>query len=212
MVVLMQEKALCNSGPKIGHYRDLSKCWLIVKPQLVKEAEKLFKNTKISITINGKRHLGAVNGSQEYRDQYLINKTDQIANQLSNLCEIAKLEPQAEYSCFVSGFRHIMNYIMRTIPDISHLLKRIYDIILTKFIPAITDSIKINQTERKLLFLLEKYSGLAIQMLAGISDDKYKNSLSVTEHLRNNIIQQQHEYTKDHDTKTVKNMIKQQRE
>ena len=212
MVVLMQEKALCNSCPKIDHYRDSSKCWLIVKPQLVKEAEKLFKNTKISITIDGKRHLGAVNGSQGYRDQYLINKTDQIANQLSNLCEIAKLEPQAEYSCFVSGFRHIMNYIMRTIPDISHLLKRIYDIILTKFIPAITDSIKINQTERKLLFLLEKYSGLAIQMLAGISDDKYKNSLSVTEHLRNNIIQQQHEYTKDHDTKTVKNMIKQQRE
>ena len=119
----MQEKALCNSGPKIDHYRDPSKCWLIVKPQLVKEAEKLFKNTKISITIDSKRHLGAVNGSQEYRDQYLINKTDQIANQLSNLCEIAKLEPQAEYSCFVSGFRHIMNYIMRTIPDISHLLK-----------------------------------------------------------------------------------------
>ena len=56
-MVLMQEKALCNLGPKIGHYQESSKCWLIVKPQLVKEAEKLFKNTKISITINGQRHL-----------------------------------------------------------------------------------------------------------------------------------------------------------
>ena len=101
---------------------------------------------------------------------------------------------------------------MRTIPYISHLLKPIDDIILTRFIPALTDGIKIKQTERKLLSLLAKYGGLAIPIFAEISGNEYKNSLNVTEHLRNNIIQQQHEYTADHDTKTVKNMIKQQRE
>ena len=42
-------------------------------------------------------------------------------------------------------------------------------------------------------------------------DYEYKNSLNVTEHLRNNI-QQQYEYTADHDTKTANNIIKQQRE
>ena len=99
-------KALCNLCPKFGYNPEASKCWLIVKPQLVKEAEKLFENTKINITVNGKRHLGAVIGSQEYRDEYVINKTDQIANELNNLCETAKLEPQAAYSCFVSSFKH----------------------------------------------------------------------------------------------------------
>ena len=97
-------KSLCNLGPKFGCNPEVSKSWLIVKPQLVKEAEKLFENTKINITVNGKRHLGAVIGSQEYRDEYVINKTDQIANELNNLCEIAKLEPQTAYSCFVRGF------------------------------------------------------------------------------------------------------------
>ena len=77
-----------------------------MKPRLVKEAEKLFKDTKINITINGKWHLGAVIGSQEYKDEYVIKKTYKIANELKNLCEIAKLEPQAAYSCFVSGFKH----------------------------------------------------------------------------------------------------------
>ena len=100
---------------------------------------------------------------------------------------------------------------MRTIPDISHLLKPIDNIILTKFIPGITDGIKINQIERKLFSLPAKYGGLAIPIFAGISDDEYNNSLNVTEHLRNNIIQQQHEYTADHDTKTAKNMIKEKR-
>ena len=32
-----------------------------------------------------KQHLGEVIGSQEYRDEYVINKTDQIANELNNL-------------------------------------------------------------------------------------------------------------------------------
>ena len=67
-------KALCNLGQKIGYNPEASKCWLIVKPQLVKEVEKLFENTKINITVNVKRHLGAVIGSQECRDEYLIKK------------------------------------------------------------------------------------------------------------------------------------------
>ena len=99
-------KALCNLGPKFGYDPEASKCWLIVKPQLVNEAEKLFKNSKINITINEKRHLGAVIGSQEYKDEHVIKKTYKIANELKNLCEIAKLEPQAACSCFVSGFKH----------------------------------------------------------------------------------------------------------
>ena len=101
------------------------------------------------------------------------------------------------------------------IPDISHLLKPIHDIILTKFVPPITDGIKIYQIERKLLPLTAKYSGLAIPIFAEISNEKYKKSLSVAKRLkmfnRNNIVQQQDEYTADHDTKTARNMIKQQR-
>ena len=101
---------------------------------------------------------------------------------------------------------------MRRNPDISHLLKPTDDIILTKFIPAITSGIKINQIERKLLSFPAKYNGLVIPIFAEKSDDEYMNSLNDTNHLKSNIIQQQHEYTTDHDTETAKNMIKQQRE
>ena len=76
---------------------------------------------------------------------------------------------------------------------------------------AITDGIKTNQKERKLLSVPAKYGGLTIPIFAEI-DDEYKNSLNVSEHLRNNILQQQYGYTADQDTKTAKNMIKQQRE
>ena len=64
---------------------------------------------------------------------------------------------------------------MKTISDISHPLKPIDDIILTNFIPAITDGIKVNQIEIKLLSLPAKYGGLAIPIFAEISDDEYRN-------------------------------------
>ena len=124
----------------------------MVKLQLVKEAEKLFENSKINVTVNCKRHLGAVIGSQEYRDEYVINKTDQIANELNNLCEIAKLKLQAAYSCFVSGFKDKQNYTVRTITDISHLLKAIDHIILTKFMAAIANGIKTKSNRKKTTF------------------------------------------------------------
>ena len=146
----------------------LSKSTPILYRHAIKSDNLIFEDTKINITVNGKRHLGEVIGSEEYRDDYVINKADQIANEQNNLCEIAKVEPQAQYSCFVSGFKHKLNYIMRTIPNISHLLKPIDDIILTKFIPAITDGIKINQVERKILSLPAKYGGLAIPIFAEI--------------------------------------------
>ena len=74
-------KAVCNLGPKFNCNPEASKFWLIVKPQLVKEAEKLFENTKINITVNDKQHLGAVIGRQEHSEKCVINKTDQIANE-----------------------------------------------------------------------------------------------------------------------------------
>ena len=102
-------KAVCNLGPKFNCNPEASKFWLIVKPQLVKEAEKLFENTKINITVTAKRHIGAVIGSQECRDGYEINKSYQIANEVNNLYQIVKLEPQDAYNCFVSGFKHKLN-------------------------------------------------------------------------------------------------------
>ena len=69
-------KALYDLGRKFDYNPEASKCWLIVKPQLVKEAKKIFTNTKINITVKDNQHHGAVIGSQEYRDEYVINKTE----------------------------------------------------------------------------------------------------------------------------------------
>ena len=35
------------------------------------EAQNLFANSRVNITAEGKKHLGAVIGSTEYRDEYV---------------------------------------------------------------------------------------------------------------------------------------------
>ena len=54
------------------------------------------------------------------------------------ISEIAKIEPQCALSCFISGYKHKLNYYMRTVPNISNLLRHIDDVITKEFIPAIT--------------------------------------------------------------------------
>ena len=56
---------IIKHGPFLGYHAKPSKSWLIVKPQYEEYARKVFENTGIQITTSGKRHLGAVVGTQE---------------------------------------------------------------------------------------------------------------------------------------------------
>ena len=67
-------EVLCQLGPKFGYFPQAIKSWLIVKPQVFVKATSLFQNTKIQITENGKRHLGAVIGTKTYKEEYVAEK------------------------------------------------------------------------------------------------------------------------------------------
>ena len=58
-------------------------------------ALKTFENTGINITEEGKRHLGAVIGSIEYRENYVTQKVNTWLDELNMLCDIVRIEPQA---------------------------------------------------------------------------------------------------------------------
>ena len=82
-----------------------------------------------------------------------MQKINKWVEDLYVLSEIAKIEPQAAYTCFLSGQKHKLNYYIRTIPGTSNLLRKVDEVILTEFIPVITGGITITENERKLLFL-----------------------------------------------------------
>ena len=138
-------------------------------------ALKTFESTGINITEDGKRHLEAVIGSTEYRENYVTQKVNTWLDELNMLRGITRIEHQAAYSCFVSGYKHRFTYIMRTIPNISHQLQKIDELILTKFIPAITGGIYDNPDERCLLSLPAKYGGLGLSIFSELADIEFQN-------------------------------------
>ena len=200
---------LTTLGPLFGYHPEPTKCWLIVKPCMKGIALKTFENTDINMTEDGMCHLGAVIGTIEYRKHYVTQKVNNWLDELNMLCDIAGIEPQAAYSCFVSGYKHKLPYIMRTIPDISHQLERIDALIGTKFIPAITGGIYVNPDKHYLLSLLAKNGGLGLPIFSELADIEFQYSNIMSENLQNKIIEQEQASSQQHDKKIkeIKNNI-----
>ena len=66
---------IISEGEKFGYYVNESKSWLIIKnPNHLDHAQNIFKDTGIKITCEGKRHLSAVIGSEDFKSEYVREK------------------------------------------------------------------------------------------------------------------------------------------
>ena len=76
---------------------------------------------------------------------------------------------------------------------------------MTKFIPAITDGIYVNQDESYLLSLHGKYGGLGIPVFTELAGIDFQNSEVTSEDVRNKIIEQEQAGNRQHDKKIKEN-------
>ena len=65
--LLIWWKQLVKVAPNIGYYPKPEKSWLIVKPERFQLAQAMFAGTKINITKEGQKHLGASIGTSTYK-------------------------------------------------------------------------------------------------------------------------------------------------
>ena len=91
---------------------------------------------------------------------------------------------------------------MRTVPDISNILRHIGDVITEEFIPAITEGVKCSENERKLLSFPPKLGGITI-----FYETSKSNSKMVAKQLCEKIFQQERQYDRDKKNKEKKNKI-----
>ena len=136
--------------PSLFSSQNASKSWLVVKAEQEQEARDLFANTGVNFSIEGRKYLGGFVGTTEGKENYVRELVEDWVAQLEVLAEVAKCEPQAAYSSFTSGFKHKLTYFIRTMPNISEILKPVDEVINNKFIPAITDRNAISDGDRLL--------------------------------------------------------------
>ena len=204
---------IIEHGPKYGYHAEPTKSWLIVKERLLESAEEIFDGVGVNITMQGKKHLGAVIGQIDYRHEFVAKLVDKWVDQVTVLANLALFEPQCAYAAFTTCLRHRYTFFMRTIPDISQLLQPLEDAIHHKLIPALTEGRACNEDDRALLSLPIRLGGMGIINPVKISDNEHENSKQATTALTEAIILQQRELPEDLDerNKAAKNMIREQR-
>ena len=64
-----------NEDPKYGYYQEATKSVVVdCKKNSLEKARQIIAHTGIQITTEGRKHLGAIVGSEEYRDLYIIDE------------------------------------------------------------------------------------------------------------------------------------------
>ena len=178
-------------GPKIGYFPNASKSVIIVKAGKLELAKEIFSDTNVKVTDEGERHLGAVIGTDSFRENYVKERVAKWVKEIETLAQIAVTEPQAAYTAFTYGVKHKWNYLMRTVPNIGRLLEPLEEAISRKLIPSISNGHHPNELERRLLALPPRMGGLGIPNPQDMAQTEFENSLRLTTTLTETIIAQE---------------------
>ena len=128
---------LSQEGKKCGYLVNGSKSWLIVKSDVLADEAKRVFGDEVNVTTEGQRHLGAVIGSQEFKDQYCREKILRWKGELKALSEIARSQPHAAYTVFSKGYKSKFTYFMRTIESFEDYVDPIQEAIDDLLLPTL---------------------------------------------------------------------------
>ena len=148
----------------------------------MEEAKNQFKDSGVSITPEGKIHLGAAVGTTQFIPAYVEQKVAEWVKEVERLLSIAITQPHAAYAAFTHGLKHKWTYLTRTIPNINDQLQPLEDVIRHKFLPSLTGQIPV------------RHGGLGI--INPIINNRYhhQSSENITAPLVSLILEQSHTY------------------
>ena len=203
-----------EKGPSYGYYPKPTKTHLILKnPDQLQRAEDLFAVDGVKITVEGNRHIGAVLGTDAYKEQYITEKIEKWIADVKELASIAKEEPQAALSAFNTGLSQRWTFVQRTIEGIAPMFLPLEDVIRNELIPAVCGR-GVSDIERRLIALPYRWGGLGIQNPALTAEREYRTSVRITSGLTALICQQEMDISllDEDEMKTTKQELKNEKE
>ena len=191
---LTKGKLLISTGSQIARINsgvNGAKSWLIVKnSELAESAKKVFDD-EVNITLEGKRHLGAVIGSKEFKNQYCQEKVDKWLREMESLTEISKSQPHAADVAFTKGFKSKFTYYLRTIESFEEYVDPIEEVMHTSFLPSLFGRAgPLPKELKEFVNLSPAQGGIGIPDLKRESSEQFNASLGITAPHVNSIVTQ----------------------
>ena len=128
---------LLSFGHHFGYHVNAAQTWLVVKQGYLAQAQRIFDGTGIQIMSAGQPYLGASLSSWDFIADYIQDHVSQWVQGLSHLSSFAATQPHAAFAVLVHGFLSILNYYLRTTPNINDLLSPLELAIRQKFLPTV---------------------------------------------------------------------------
>ena len=148
----------------------------------------------MSITKEGKRHLGAAIGNDAFKEEYVREKVATWVEEVKRLTLIAESQPHAAYAAFTHGLASKWTFLARTIPDISNHFQPLEDVIRQCFLPVLTGQSPFSDSTRDLMVLPTRLGGLGIENPVMQATKKRDTSCKVTAPLVNLIVEQSKDF------------------
>ena len=204
--------SVVKEGKQFGYYVNASKSWLILKDsEMLENAKLTFQDSEIKITVEGKRHLGAVIGSQTFRQLYCEEKVNEWCDEIDQLAKFAKSEPHAAYSAFIHGEIHKFTYFLRTIPEMKIYIEKLDDRITNIFLPSLLEAI-ISDQDRLLYSLPIRLGGLGIPILSESAEQNFNSSIKITAPLVNIMVLQDNALPNNNEVNTIKSEVRKEQQ
>ena len=154
---------LAAVDPDFGYFANSSMSCLVVKEQHLAEAERVFAETGLHITCEGKRHLGVAPGTRDFVVDYVQEKVAHWKAEIGHLSSFTKYEPHAAYAALTHGLIGRWMFSLRSTEGIAHLMQPVEDAIRLQLLPAITGREALTDDERDLLALPARLGGIGVR-------------------------------------------------
>ena len=190
MLLFVEKFHICICGGIRFHYLDhllatsLTHLRLVKEQNLTHDAQKLFPNTCINVTTDGRPHLGLATGSTNYITQYISSKISTWVHELQLLSSFAVTQPHVAYSTFTHGLISKWLFIARTIPNVDDLFQPLEECIRHSFIPAVTDHSPLGNLERYLLTITTRMDGMDVINSIRMCEFEFSASNKITKPLQ----------------------------
>ena len=188
---------LSAKGPAFGYHANPTKTWLVTKEEYLDKANNIFADSGVNVTSNGRPYLGAPIGSEQFIEDFTKSKVESWMSKITLLSEIAKSQPHAAFAALTHGLLSKWTYYSRVVPNISHLLKPLDNVIQNELIPALTGRPPSNELESKLFAIPARLGGLGIRLPSQNADREHSASTTITSMLKDQILDQCKEYNYD---------------
>ena len=148
------------------------------------------------MTTDATKYLGGYVGLRETCDQLTRRKVGKLITHLEKLSELAKAEPHAAYSYFVSRSQDTYTSVQRVTPPSEQIWKQLEETIRNKFFTALFGC-DISEELRKVLLLPVKMDGMAIHDPTDTAITNYASSRKVCDQHIQLLFDQQKKYPED---------------